>query len=146
MSKIEILILILASAIPLFSFVVVYKSKLKNIFKKKQKDTKKEIKEEIKQEEKPEEVVVEPIKEKSLSDKVEENFFTSDFKEYSRMKKDKITFPEMKFNSEFVPTFDLDEFDRPKPKTIAEQIKSLSPELKALIVAGVLDKKDIDNM
>ena len=29
-------------------------------------------------------------------------------------------------------------------KTIAEQIQDLSPELKALIVAGVLDKKDFN--
>jgi hypothetical protein len=31
-----------------------------------------------------------------------------------------------------------------KPQTVAEEIRSLSPELKALIITGVLDKKDFD--
>ena len=33
-----------------------------------------------------------------------------------------------------------------KPKNITEEIQNLSPELKALIIAGVLDPKNFDNM
>ena len=32
-----------------------------------------------------------------------------------------------------------------KPQSIAEEISNLSPELKAMIIAGVLDKKNYDN-
>ena len=34
--------------------------------------------------------------------------------------------------------------DENKPQTVAEEIKSLSPELKALIFTGALDKKNFD--
>lgn len=147
MSKIEIVILILACCIPLFSFYIVFKPKFKNIFKKKNKVKKEKVVEEAKSEEKPEELIIEPKKEeKSLRDEIESSFSKSDYKDFTISKRDDITFPEMKFNKNHIPTFDLEEFDYVPPKTIAEQIKSLSPELKALIVAGVLDKKDIDNM
>jgi hypothetical protein len=33
-----------------------------------------------------------------------------------------------------------------KPKNLTEEIQNLSPELKALIIAGVLDPKNFDNI
>ena len=146
MSNVEMIILILVGCIPAFAFFVAFKPKFKNLFKRKKKDKKLEVVEENSKEE-PKPVEIQPeVKEKSLRSDMEDVFQMSDFKDFSSKKKNDITFPEMKFNNNFMPTYDLDEFDRPKPKTIAEQIKGLSPELKALIVAGVLDKKDIDNI
>lgn len=147
MSKIEIFILILASCIPLFSFLIVFKPKLKNIFKKKDKTKKDKIVEEVKPEEKPEEKIVEQKpKEKTLRDEIQNTFVKNDFKDFMEIKKDSIKFPEMKLNSPDFITSDYETYLKKPEKTIAEQIKSLSPELKALIVAGVLDKKDIDNI
>ncbi len=143
MSKIEIFILILASCIPLFSFFIVFKPKWKNIFKKKDKTKKDKIVEEVKPEEKVEKQKPE---EKTLRDEIQNTFVKNDFKDFMEIKKDSIKFPEMKLNSPDFITSDYETYLKKPEKTIAEQIKSLSPELKALIVAGVLDKKDIDNI
>jgi len=86
------------------------------------------------------------VKEKTIRDEIDNSFNREDFKNFSIKKKNNMTFPEMKFNKNFMPTYDLDEFDHAPQQSIAEQIRNLSPELKALIVAGVLDKKDIDNI
>ena len=86
------------------------------------------------------------VKEKPLRTEIEESFQKSDFKDFSAKKMEHMSFPEIKLNKDFMSTYNLEEFDHVPQKSIPEQIKSLSPELKALIVAGVLDKKDIDNI
>ena len=66
-----------------------------------------------------------------------------------RIKKQKITRPKRK---EELPDFNFEDYDQFKShqretkssatKSVAEEINDLSPEIKALIIAGVLDKKD----
>lgn len=150
MSKIEIVILIFACAIPLFSFFIVFKPKLKNLFKKKAKKDNKETKvepvAETKVEEKQEEQIeIKPqAKEKTTRELVEDTFEMPDYMDFLKTKQKNTPAPMRKFlDQEFdLNNFDLEIPENKKDKPIAEQIQDLSPELKALLLSGVLDKRD----
>ena len=92
---------------------------------------------------------IEPV----ISEKaIEENVYSSDdFKSYLNDKKQKISRPTKREN---LPDFDFEDFDKYKrrqsrhiqstPKTIADQFNELSPEMRALIISGALDKKNYE--
>ena len=150
MSKVEIIILIVALAIPFVSILFVLPKR-----KKKDKEaskTKPYIKEEVVEPPKP-------MEQPTLTAKVEEKpkmvkpLFEdddTDFKAYLDLKRKRLSAPERKeFPSgvrgplgEYIPARLRNQQQATKNKTVAEQIQELSPELKALILSGVLDRKD----
>ena len=76
----------------------------------------------------------------------------NDFQDYAEIKRRRVSAPKRNepklkdfpsFESHFRPPI----FTQPKqkPKSIAEEINSLSPELKALIISGALEKRDFDD-
>ena len=144
MSNIEIALVVVSCLIPLVALIIIF-PKLK---KKKNANIPKLEENSI--ETKPNE----PNQEKKESPKQvglnDESTYTSDdFKSYLQDKKQKITRPKRK---EELPDFNFEDYDQFKshqretkssaPKSVAEEIDDLSPEIKALIIAGVLDKKD----
>ena len=147
MSRIEIFLVALVCAVPLVAFILMA-PKLKK--KEKKVETVKTLAE-VKEEEKE-------LKPKVEEDKLEEKqiktisneISTDEFEDYIARKKQNITKPQrIELPKDFVDRTSpylprrRDMRDQ-KPKNVAEEIKSLSPELKALIIAGVLDKKDYD--
>ena len=148
MSKFEIILIIIACAIPIISLLMVLPKKFKNKKKEVEKPTK--TQEELKKEEqkaeevKPKEVKKEEKKNLSFDNDVS----TDEFKSYLDLKKD-ITKPK---RIELPEGFkDMTSPYRPrrirkekKPENIVEEIQSLSPELKALIFSGALDRKSFD--
>jgi len=150
MSNFEIVLTVLACAVPLVALLFVLPK-----FKKKEKakvETPTKTYEEIKKEETPkEETKLEEKKEnKSLPKITNTEFDSNDFKSYLKRKQQttskpmRVDLPE-DFEYKTMPYLprrrrreDL------KPKTVAEEIRSLSPELKALIFTGALDKKNFD--
>ncbi len=137
MSLIEKIILIIASLLPIVSLMMV----LPKIIKRK---ADKEIPQEpIKEEPKPQpnETATEMPKPKKLDD----------FSDFAEIKKKKVSAPKRNFPK---PEFDSFIKDFPPPrriepkaqeKSIKEEINSLSPQLKALIISGALDRKYFDN-
>ncbi len=151
MSNFEIVLICLASAIPIVTFLFVFVK-----FKKKEKKEPAQTKtyEEIKKEEQnnsSEQVVEEKkVEEKKFIPDANNDFTPDDFKAYLNHKQKNISKPSrVDLPKDFVDTT-LPYSPRrrrkveEKPKTVAEEIRSLSPELKALIIAGVLDKKNFD--
>lgn len=146
MSKIEIILIVMACSVPLVALLFSLPKKIKGKKEEKKvveaKPEIKEVKEEVKKEEKPIEKTVRPI---------ETSFSADDFKGYLQERQNNSSKPKrVELPRDFVDRTE-DYFPRrrrvrqEKPKTVAEEIKSLSPELKALIISGVLDKKDFDN-
>ncbi len=149
MSKIEIILIVLACAVPLVAFIFVAPK-----FKKKEK-TKVEAStktyEEMKKEETPkEEVKPEPAKEKKAPKFESTDFGPNDFRSYLNHKQQTTTKPTRVnlpdgFQDKTMPYMPRrGRALRSKSKTVAEEIRSLSPELKALIFTGALDKKKFD--
>ncbi|MBQ9795684.1 MAG: hypothetical protein IJW36_01805 [Clostridia bacterium] len=147
MSNFEIALIVLACAVPVVALLFVLPK-----FKKKEKKAPAPVKtlEEVKKEEKVE-TKTEPPKEKNVENVFTNNDFTSeDFKGYLNHKQKKLTKPArvdlpadfMDRTEPYIPRRRrrMEE----KPKSVAEEIRSLSPELKALIFTGALDKKNFD--
>ena len=150
MSNFEIVLIFLAVTIPIVTFLFVFVK-----FKKKEKKEPAPTKtyEELKKEEqnKVGEPVVEEkkIEEKKFIPDSNSDFTQDDFKAYLNHKQKSISKPSrVDLPKDFVDTTLPYSRRRrrveEKPKSVAEEIKSLSPELKALIIAGVLDKKNYD--
>ena len=157
MSKIELLILILAASIPFFALIFILP---KNLFKKikekktKTKDKKKEpIKEDskpaVEEEPKEEPKIVEKPKQEVKNGYLSTDLSTDDFRSYLK-ERPEITRPKRVEHDEsfvdqtapYIPERPIMRPMRPrKPQNLTEEIQSLSPELKALIITGILDRK-----
>lgn len=142
MSKFEMVILIMVCLSPILAFFVLKKKKDKSI--EKQSVAKIETQPEKQSVEKPNEAkTYVPTKE----------IDTSEFRNYLKDVKPKTSKPEYK-TSPISKTRTLDDvflddlkhrgqFD--EEKTVADEMKALSPELKAMLLSGLLDKKDFDD-
>ena len=150
MSKIEIILIVLACAVPLMALIFVAPK-----FKKKEKakvEVPTKTYEEIKKEESPKvEEKVEPVKEKKVAPKfTSTDFGPNDFRSYLNHKQQSTSKPTRVnlpagFQDKTMPYMPRrGRAMRSKPKTVAEEIRMLSPELKALIFTGALDKKDFE--
>lgn len=149
MSNMEIFIIVCVCLVPIVALVVLFpKLKLKRKEKKE-----KEIKETAQPTEKyvPETSIVE-----NPTPKVEQNlesvkYDPSEFRDYLNQKKDRTKRPT---RNELPAGFrDMtSRYDRnygeisanTNKNSLAKEIQSLSPELKALIISGALDRKDFD--
>lgn len=150
MSYFEIASIILACAVPVVSLVMVL-PKIKLKFKKKEKKEKKvepvKTMADIKKEEHKEEVVLE--KPKEVKNPVMANEISDDdFKTYLSRRKaiskpSRIDLPD-DYVDRTTPYMPRRIRKQEKPKNIKEEIQNLSPKLKAMLIAGVLDKKDYD--
>lgn len=149
MSRFEIFIIAMFCAIPVIALIAVF-PKIK--FKKKAKKTVEPTKtySEIKQEEKHAEQIVEEVKPKEVKMPIMSDEISSDdFRSYLEQKKKDVSKPKrIELPSDFkdmsMPFAPRRRVRNQKPKNISEEIQSLSPELKAMLIAGVLDKKDYD--
>lgn len=153
MSKIEMFLIIGACLVPIIALLFVLPK-----YKKKEKTpppTTPYVKEEPadKHTEQPKEV--KPIQKQVEKTKIRPAFNTSDidddFKTYLELKKKRTPAPEAVDEGSFVRSpvgeyiparLRANPSRIKKDKSIAEQINDLSPELKAMLLAGVLDKKD----
>ena len=131
--------------------MVVSKKVLKSIKKdKKIKQEKVETKIEKKENEESKEVKQEQLDNKqNKRNTIESEISTDDFRSYLNKRKEttkpkRIDLPE-DFKDKTMPFMPRPGRRGGKPKTIAEEIKTASPELKALIISGVLGPKDFDN-
>ena len=149
MSWFEITLIILVCLSPIVALVLISFSK----FKKKEKQNPAIEQTPIKEEPKPNKDEITKQNKKVEAD-VEHAVFNSDgFKEYLNERSGKTVKPQhlsmennMKFPTSMYNREDFEQMMRPmqKNKTISEQIKTLSPELKALMIAGVFNKKDYE--
>ncbi len=144
MSNVEIIIMVCACLIPIIALVIILPTMK---FHKKTKQLELPKTETYK----PSEPVV-PVEEPKVTLKkrpVEsKNYSTDDFKDYLKDKQSKSSIPTrnrlpnnyIDRTGKYLP---MDEhMNKPTDdKTVAEQVQSLSPEVLALIVSGVLDKK-----
>ena len=82
--------------------------------------------------------------------KSDDVYKTDDFKDYINFKRKqtrspyRIQEPDDIFTEEYLPPR-LRRRHLQSSKSVSEQIKELSPELKAMLLTGVLDKKDYDD-
>jgi len=89
------------------------------------------------------------VKVKDLDFLDDTGFSSDDFKDYLSKRKINSVPTQLK-TPEQDTTFSYSEFlerqrkEKEEPKTIKQQINSLSPELKAMLIAGVLDRKKFD--
>ena len=147
MTNFEIFLIVAMCSVPVVAlFFVVPKLKKKQ---KKEKVVEKKVVEEVKKEETPK--ISEEPKQKAVRP-IENSFTSEDFKGYLNKRQNETTKPKrVELPEDFIDRTE-DFFPRrrrriaEKPKTVAEEIRNLSPELKALIISGVLDKKDFDNI
>lgn len=144
MSSFEIGLIICFSLAPVVALLFVIPKRVKK--EKLVKDKLQEVKEE-KKEEKP---VVEEVKEEPKEFKSSSELTKPEIQSYLDYKKKNVTKPQ---RIEKLPNFATEDYLPPrlrrrpqpkKPESIAEEIQQLSPELKAMILAGVLDKKDFN--
>lgn len=143
MSGLEISILIMACVLPLASFIFI-KPKKKKKDKAEQVENKKE---EVKIEQKPQPIIKEEPK---INEESNEDSFDKDIQSYVEYKKKNTTKPKRvdmppSFKDMSMPYVPRRRIVEKKPQTIADEINSLSPELKAMLIAGILDKKNYDN-
>ena len=148
MSNFEIFLIVMVCVVPILTFLMILpKVKLKKKEKKAPQQTKTYA--ELKAEEKP--IVVE---EKPIEKKENKTYFQQedlsevDFKNYLDHRKpiskpSKLELPN-DFRDGGMPYVPRRKRIVKKQQDIAEEIQSLSPELKALIIAGVLNKRDFD--
>lgn len=147
MSNMEIFIIICVCLIPIVALVILF-PKFK--FKKREKKVKSEIKEQVTEKYVPET----PIAEEPKMEKKEESFKyePDNFKDYLKDKSARVSKPQMKIlpddfrdlSTRYNPNSRLNKTGKENSSSLAEEINSLSPELKALILSGALDKKDYD--
>ena len=145
MSNIEIALVVGICLAPVLALFFVLPKKLKK--EKKQALPTTEYKPEPsivdeKPAEEPKEVQSEMVENKGV--------VIDEFKNYMQQKKNRVTSPikieppDDIFTEEYIPSRLRRKKTEKENKTIIEQIEDLSPELKALLLAGVLDKKDFD--
>ena len=142
MSSLEITLIVGFALSPFVALLFILPKKLK---KEKTPPPTTEYKPEVKAEDKKEEVKdVKPL------EVPKPTVSTDEFKDYLTNRKKTITLPKH-FNNPNMPTEDYipSRFRRRKPqkqenKSISEQIKDLSPELKVMMFSGVFNKKDFD--
>lgn len=145
MTNIEIGILIALVLVPILALLFILPKKKKKAEEKAEVKTTEYVSE--KKEEKPKEDL-KPISVKSLPLNAND-FSDNDFKDYLKSKQKSISKPK-RFDArddDFLESYSSFKSRRAKikeNKTIAEQINELSPELKVLMVAGVLNKKDFE--
>ena len=149
MSKIEIAIIVILCVIPIVPILML-------IPKRKAKKNKAEVKAEEKSskpaEEKKEEISKEPPKEQTKSDRSFNEIGEKDFESYMDFKKRNIKGPakDMPKNDFVDNSMSFEQYLRnenrsvEQEKNIADQINSLDPTIKAMIIAGILDKKNYD--
>lgn len=143
MSKLEIVLIVCFLLCPIVAVIVIPKHKKE----KKQPEVQTKTLEEYNKEQ-SDDTKIEPITEK----KPDINFGTTqdDFKDFIKNKA-----KQLKSSSDLESREDFHDnsmpyssFNQPKPpvakqeKTIIDQIEELSPEMKAILLAGVLDRKD----
>ena len=144
MSNFEIALIVCLCAIPFVSLVFVL-PKIKGKKEKKSKEAKPtqaytEIKKEENKEAKPEPLKIDSNNE--VSSKDFKNFMTSRSK--SMTKPSRVDLPD-DFLDRTMPYSAIARSKRKKKtQTVAEELRSLSPQLKALIITGALDKKNFD--
>ncbi len=144
MSNFEIFLIVMLCAIPFIALLFVLPKKLKKEKAAEKVETK--TLKDIKQEEAKavvEETRVEPKKVASSE------ISTDDFKSYLKhreptSKPSRVELPK-DFRDMTMPYRPRRREKKEKPKTIGEEIQSLSPELKALMISGFLDRKNFDN-
>lgn len=150
MLNFETLLIVMACSVPAVALLLV----LPKLKKKEKKQAEKIEAKPVKQDD------VKEIKEETIEESPREKqfnpvfnnteFSTEDFKGYLKHRQNNMTRPERVDLPEgfidrtmpYVPRRRKKEQE--KPQTVAEEIKSLSPELKALIFSGALDKKNFD--
>ena len=151
MLSFETLLIISVCSIPFVAFVFLLPK-----FKKKEKKHAKQTEEkqstasvEIKSEAK--DVLPEkPQEKKTETTFVNNEFAPEDFRGYLNHRKERMTKPSrvdlpegfIDRTQPYLPRKKQRQSEQ--PKSVAEEIRSLSPELKALIFAGALDKKNFD--
>lgn len=141
MSNFETFLIVMLCAVPIVALFMVF-PKLK--FNKKEKKVAEPTKTlaEIKAEE-PKAEEVKPELERKPNNEIS----TGEFESYIDFKKKNTTLPKkVELPSDFkdmsMPYMPRRKQVEKKPQSVAEEIKSLSPELKAMLIAGVLDKRD----
>lgn len=155
MSNIEIAILVISCLIPVIALIIILPKlkKKKSATAPKTDEKPKEVQPSAPILEKKDKPTLEKTSEQNQDELNDEVAYTSDdFKSYLQEKKQKITRPKRK---DELPEFDFEDYDRFKlhqnrsdkttSKSIADEINDLSPEIKAMIIAGVLDKKDYND-
>lgn len=156
MSSFEIVLIVLACAVPCVALFFVLPKKLKGE-KKSKKEKKSELKtyEELKKEETKEEPKtqeqskVELEKKKEPSKVATTEISTDDFSSYLKRRKNPTKPSRIELPKDFLDRTSpyahrRKQKEEQKPKNVAEEIRLLSPELKALLIAGVLDPKNFD--
>lgn len=132
MSKIEIVAIICASLIPVIALIMLLPKHLK-----------------LKKQKKVKAVETTPyVPEKAEQSVKQEETPTDNSLDYAKRKRAKLSAPKRNIDSSFADFANyMPRRINPaeeKPKTVAEEINALSPTLKAMIFAGVLDKKNLD--
>ena len=146
MSIFEIVLIVLVCAVPIVALLFVLPK-----FKKKEKKVEQSTKtlEDLKKEEKQPEDTKETFTKKQLAeDSISSGEIQSyiDFKKKNISKPKKVEMPK-DFRDITMPYMPRRRRSQEKkPQSVAEEIKNLSPELKALIISGVLDPKNFDKI
>lgn len=146
MSNFEIILIVLVCAVPIVAFLFVL-PKIKKKEKKVEETTKTLA--DLKQEEKKPEIIKEtPVKKEVVQDEISSSEIQSyiDFKKKNLSKPKRVEMPK-DFKDITLPYTPRRRHSQDKkPKTVAEEIQNLSPELKVLIISGVLDPKSFDKL
>ena len=149
MSNFEIFLIVAFCSVPVIALLFVLPKKNKKQGKESLPPAPYVSDEAIKEVE-DEEISVEKSVEVKEENKIksEELYNTDEFKDYINFKREqtkspfRIQEPNDVFTEDYLPL--RLRRKQKEAKSIPEQIKDLSPELKAVLLAGVLDKKDYD--
>lgn len=145
MTTVEIIAIVLVCLIPIVALVIILPKKIKN---RKVKPTKIET-----QPLEQEPAKIETVPNKESASPLE--FTADDFKGYLTEKHKRVSRPK-RVEENYEENLNFEDFnsyqarfaprksDKAQDKTIKEQFDELSPELKAMILAGVFDKKDYE--
>ena len=155
MSDFEISLIVLFCAVPFLSLLFVLPKKIKKKDKKTKVVEAKPAEAKPVEDEKPKEVKPEykPLQEtmQKKPTKQTSEIFDDDFENFiknrpSTSRPSRVEMPKdfMSRTMPYIPNRRSSKVEN--PKNITEEIQNLSPELKALIIAGVLDPKNFDNM
>lgn len=150
MASFEIVLIVLACCVPVVALMFVL-PKIKRKEKqpastKSYEELKKEENkqgEQAKQEKPKDEKQINPFKNQDLSTDEFKNFLKERQKGLTKPIRNELPKDFVDTTMPYMPTRRRLR-KKEEPKTVAEEIRSLSPELKALIIAGVLDKKDFE--
>ena len=144
MTKVEIGIIVIAALIPIIALVILFP------FKKKKKAAPKPAKEQVTDQKPKEEPVKEPDPLPKSGGISTASLDTSEFMDYLKEKSTATKAPERKEFGDNLGEIDDDLFSdidfsiprKKKVKSLSQEIQDLSPELKAMIISGVLDRKE----